>query len=249
MRSWTKEEEAYLQDFWGVKSLESIERKLDRTINSVRSKGQKLGLGPQISQCECITLNQLVNALGYSGSYSWWVTKYIKNGLPVSYRKDLSKISRMVDIEDFWDWAEKHQSIVNFAHFEKNSLGVEPNWVDAKRRRDQTNPSRASHNRCWTKKDDALLTAKLKLFKYSYTELAREFNRTEGAIKRRIHDLKIPYRPIGRNNHVKWTEEENEKMMELYYQGYDSYHIAKELNKTELSISDRIKAIIQNDKK
>lgn len=241
MSKWTNEEEEYLRDNWGCKSVSCIAHKLNRTEGSVINKGQKLGLRAQVTQSDYITLNQLMNALGYKGSYSWWTSKYLKYGLPISYREFKVKKQRIVLIDDFWDWAEKHKNIVNFARFEKNSLGQEPAWVDAKRKRDISNPSRRAHNRCWTRAEDSLLESKLKLFRYSYAELAEEFNRTECAIKRRIYDLNIPYRPVGRDNHIKWTVAENTKMMELYYQGYDNYHIAKLLGKTELSISDRIK--------
>lgn len=64
----------------------------------------------------------------------------------------------------------------------------------------------------------------------------------KNGIKRRFYDMKVPYRPIPLDNHVKWTKEENERMIELYEKGYDSNAIAKALNKTQLSISDRLKA-------
>ncbi|MNI98352.1 hypothetical protein D3C73_1571820 [compost metagenome] len=46
-----------------------------------------------------------------------------------------------------------------------------------------------------------------------------------------------------RDNHIKWTDEENKRMIELYNQGYSSASIAKVLDKTELSISDRLRAL------
>ena len=62
-------------------------------------------------------------------------------------------------------------------------------------------------------------------------------------IKRRIYYLAVPYRPVPRNNHIKWTDEENRKMFELHDKGYDSYVIAKILGKTHLSICDRLKKV------
>lgn len=53
----------------------------------------------------------------------------------------------------------------------------------------------------------------------------------------------VPYRPVPMDTHVKWTDEENNKMMELYRKGFDTYVIANMLNKSQLSISDRIKAL------
>ncbi len=73
--------------------------------------------------------------------------------------------------------------------------------------------------------------------------MSKDLRRTENAIKRRLYDLGVPYRPIPMDTHVKWTDEENNKMMELYKKGFDSYVIANILNKSQLSISDRIKAL------
>jgi hypothetical protein len=71
--------------------------------------------------------------------------------------------------------------------------------------------------------------------------LALEFNRTENAIKRRLYDLAVPYRPIPRDNHIKWSEEENKTMFDLNKKGYSTAVIAKILNKSQLTISDRLK--------
>ena len=142
----------------------------------------------------------------------------------------------------FWKWAECHKQLLNFARFEKGNLGKEPSWVEEKRRADKSNPSKVSHNRAWSKEDDTLLISLTKTCKYTYKDLASRFNRTEAAIKRRLKDLNVPYRPVPLDNHVKWTDEEDNLMINLYNQGYDAYSIAKKLNKTHLSIPDRLRS-------
>ncbi|WP_368260255.1 Myb-like DNA-binding domain-containing protein, partial [Clostridium paraputrificum] len=102
--------------------------------------------------------------------------------------------------------------------------------------------SKVFHNRTWTKEDDTLLISLIKTYKYTYKDLASRFNRTEAAIKRRLKDLNVPYRPIPLDNHIKWTDEEDNLMINLYNQGYDAYSIAKKLNKTHLSIPDRLRS-------
>lgn len=98
-----------------------------------------------------------------------------------------------------------------------------------------------SWNRPWTNEDDQLLIQKVKAYRYTYRDLAAYFNRTECAIKRRLMDLAVPYRPVPRSNHVKWTDEETKTMLDLSEKGYSTATIAKMLDKTQLSISDRLK--------
>lgn len=240
-RIWSEDELAYLEKYWGKKSIPVIAKNLNRGENAVREKATSIGLGSHLHYRKEITLNQLVYSLGFRKSQSWQYWKIIKNGCPVIQKASIKRKYRLVDIKKFWVWAEKNKHILSFAKFKKGALGPEPEWVDVKRKADMLNPTKKSHGRQWTKNDDSLLISKLKSNKYTYRKLAQEFNRTESAIKRHIYDLKIPYRPIPLDNCCKWTKEENEKLIELYNKGYDSHAISIVLNKSQLSISDRIK--------
>lgn len=238
-KAWTTEEIDYLENKWGIVTVSYIAKKLGRTETSITLKAQRMKLGSRLAG-EYVTFNELLTALGLQGSYSWLRDKYInKNGLPAK-RKGKYLI---IKIDDFWKWAEQHKQILNFCHFEENMLGKEPEWVKEKRKADLSNPRKVNNNRPWTKEDDALLIQKTKSCRYTYKDLSKDLRRTENAIKRRLYDLGVPYRPIPMDTRVKWTDEENNKMMELYKKGFDSYVIANILNKSQLSISDRIKAL------
>lgn len=240
---WTKDEINYLEDNWGIISIIGIAKKLNKTIDAVRCKAYRIGLRNFINNGDYITFNQLVNAIGYGGSYGYLGKRLSKLDFPIKYKKIISKKVKIVYLNDFWKWCEKHKSSLNFAKFEKNSLGLEPDWVDEKRKMDKKNPGKLIHNRKWTSEDDNLLISLTKSCKYTYKDLSKRLNRTENAIKRRLYDLKVPYRPIPRDNHIKWSDEENEKMIELHNKGYDSNAIAQLLNKTQLSICDRLKKV------
>ena len=242
-RSWSTEEVDYLEDKWGVTSITGIAKHLGRTINSVKCKATKLGLQRFIDQGEYVTFNQFTKAIGYGGSYSYLEKRLRKLDFPIKLKASVKMRYKVVYIEDFWKWMEKHKQDISFAKFEKNSLGLEPEWVDKKRKADSKNPSKLAHNRKWTKEEDNLLIERLKAYKYTYADLSEEFNRTEAAVKRRIYDLAISYRPVPRSKHSKWTDEENKKMFELHDKGYDTYSIAKALGKTHLSICDRLKKV------
>ncbi len=242
-RSWTKEETEYLEDKWGMTSITGIAKNLNRSINSVKCKAFKIGLQRFIDQGEYVTFNQFTKAIGYGGSYSYLEKRLRKLDFPVKLKASVNMKYKIIYINDFWEWAEQHKQDISFAKFEKGMLGEEPELEDVKRKADSKNPSKLSHNRKWTNAEDNLLIERLKSYKYTYSDLSEEFKRTEAAIKRRIYDLAISYRPVPRNTHLKWTDEENKKMFELHDKGYDTYSIAKALGKTHLSISDRLRKV------
>lgn len=103
----------------------------------------------------------------------------------------------MIDIEDFWKWAEKNKSLLDFSRFDKYTLGAEPDWVDEKRKADfKKLQLHGQHNAAWTKAEDDRLRYLLEKNRYTYSELAQELRHSEGAIKRRILDLGIETRPV-----------------------------------------------------
>ncbi|MFL0167688.1 hypothetical protein [Candidatus Clostridium helianthi] len=243
-KNWTKEEVGLLEDKWGSTPIPQIAKQLGRTIHSIKCKAYKIGLDTFIDCGEYVTFNKFTKAIGYGGSYGYLEKRLLKLDFPLKHKKSIKMRYKVVYIKDFWIWAEQHKQDISFAKFEKGMLGEEPDWVQEKRKADSSNPSKLNHNRKWTKAEDNLLIEKTKLCRYTYKDLARDFNRTENAIKRRLHDLAVPYRPVPLDTHVKWTDEENKKMFELHEKGYDTYAIAQALNKTHLSISDRLKKVV-----
>lgn len=243
-KNWTKEEIEILEDKWGTVSIPQIAKVLNRTVHSIKCKAYKIGLGTFIDSGEYVTFNKFTKAIGYDGSYGYLEKRLLKLEFPIKHKKSIKMNYKVIYLMDFWKWAEQHKQDISFAKFEKGMLGKEPKWVEEKRKADLTNPSKLNHNRKWTQAEDNLLIEKTKSCKYTYKDLAKDFNRTENAIKRRLYDLAVPYRPVPLNNHIKWTEEENKKMFELHSKDYDTYAIAQILNKTHLSICDRLKKVV-----
>jgi transposase-like protein len=244
-KPWTQEEIDYLESKWGVVATTYIANKLGKSVNAIKLKANRLGYEDNLHSGEEITLNQLFIAIGLTNSMTWYIKKFKDYGFPWRYKKVIQKKFRVISIEKFWAWAENNKQLLNFARFEKGSLGKEPEWVDIKRKADQMHPSKNNWNRPWSKKDELLLIELTKSNRYTYKDLAATFKRTEASIKRRLMDLGTPYRPVPRDNHIKWTDEEKKKMIELYNQGYSCASIAKTMDKTELSISDRLKAALK----
>jgi hypothetical protein len=192
-RHWSQEEVDYLEEKWGNVSLDYIAKKLDRSRASIQLKARRLGLGDSRLCGDKISLNQFSKATGIS-VYTI-KERWVKYGFKMSITKSRKLNIAKIDLNKFWEWAENNKILINFAKWEEGILGAEPDWVKEKRKADYMNPSKVDWNRKWTPKEDKLLEQQLKLYRYTYKDLAEQFNRTESAVKRRIYDLAIPYRP------------------------------------------------------
>lgn len=235
-KQWTEEEDNYLQDKWGSISVKRLAKNLGRSNNAIIVRAQRLGCGAHLESDIRISLNQLMLALyGGVAMGSYTSNRLIRNGLPVKWHRVKKKRFRVIDIEDFWKWAEKNKSLLDFSRFEKYALGAEPAWVDVKRKADFTKlQMHGQHNAAWTKSDDDNLRYLLNKNRYTYSELAERLQHSEGAIKRRILDLGIRARPI-RCPPRKWTREEVQTLCSMVDAGYDFTLIAKKLNRTALA--------------
>jgi hypothetical protein len=214
-RNWTAEEEAQLSDMWGETTIGTISRKLRRSRNAVIVKKNRLGLGA-FTQCgDYVTLNELYRTLYGRNINTYEITSWIRNrNFPVRYRRVEKHRFRVVNLEDFWKWAEKNSGFLDFTQFEKHSLGAEPEWADAKRRADRKR-SKMVTMKPWTEADDRKLEMMLAQNRYTYDELSMHLGRTCGAIQRRILDLGLGSRPIKADNHRKWTDEELETLRRM----------------------------------
>lgn len=240
-KRWSEQEVIYLQDNWGTLSIEYIAKKLKRSKVAISNRANKLGLGDSRLSGGRVSLSQFVKATGIT-SYTV-KEKWTKAEFKLYKVKQGRFASNKIDLDFFWKWAEKNKKLVSFAKWEEGALGIEPDWVKEKRKADKINPSYINGNKKWTKEQDLLLIQMVKLGRYTYKDLANQFKRTEAAIKRRLYDLKVQYRPVPREIHKRWTKEENLKMFELHKRGYGNVVIARILDKTELTIWDRIKVL------
>ena len=240
---WREEEIQYLEDSWGVYSIPTIAKKLNRPIGGVKAKAYRIGLDQHLYSGGKVTLNLVIQNLGYK-SYTWMAKQFLKYGCPIQNKKVNNKSFKVIEINEFWEWAKENQDILNFRYFEENSLGLEPKWVKEKRRQDRIKLKKLNKNKLWTREEETLLIAKLKSYRYTCKELAEEFNRTENSILRKISKMKIPYRPVPKNekkiNEIIWTNKENEKFVRLYKSGYSIKEISDILRKSEELIEERV---------
>ena len=104
-RRWTPEEEQYLEEHWGSVSIPSIAKKLNRTMNAIKVRAFRLGLGGVLDAGDYVTFNQLMLTItDNSQSCSYKMQSWVKNrGLPVHTKRVDKCIWRVVYLDEFWE--------------------------------------------------------------------------------------------------------------------------------------------------
>ncbi|MMZ63426.1 hypothetical protein D1872_256820 [compost metagenome] len=185
-----------------------------------------------------ITLNQLAKALDRCYHLvCGWIERY---SMPAK-KKVFCQQARVwiIGYDDFWKWAEQHKELLNLAKMEPGTLGIEPDWVKVKRKADQMRSQKSFQATDWTQKEDQRLSQVLKS-EITYPELAIMFNRSESAIKRRIHDLNLKLRPVRLNNMIKYTPEEVQTLLRMAQEGYSYETIGQTLGKSALGVRGKL---------
>lgn len=240
-RPWTIDEEDYLMEHWGRKSVPNMAQNLGRSENAIVVRAKKLGLGAFLKSGDMITFYELVNAFGRSeSSYFWMREKWARHDFPFHRKKVINNSFLMVNIDEFWGWAEKHQDILDFSDFEEYSLGEEPVWVKQKRSMDCRKKRRNS--RPWTKEDDGKLRSMLRLHHFSMDEIANSLGRKEGAICRRMKALGLKERPVRGKDRV-WTDEESQTLWKLRAAGKSWEDIAAVVGRSSAACRKRYERI------
>lgn len=236
-KSWSEAEDAYLQDKWGVVSIQGIAKALGRTENAVLNRKNRLGLGAHLDAGAEITYHQLIIELYGAGQGSYTESRLIRNGIPVKWHKVNRCKFRVIDLEEFWKWAEEHKDLLDFSRLQPYALGPEPEWAKLKRKIDidKKRKTKKNHNDPWTASEDAKLRRMIEKGTHTYTDIASELRKTEGAVKRRLLDLNITGRPIRRPNKA-WTQDEVDKLLRMKEQGYDWMHMGQELGRSALAV-------------
>lgn len=243
---WTKAEYAALSEWWGQYSIPTIAKRLNRSTNAIIVKAQRLGLGPHIASSDLITFNELIKTVGLSkgfggSNYSWSLQKLQAAGLKIHKHRVENNTFRMVDIEEFWEFAEKNRHLFDFSRLEENVLGAEPAWVKVKRTEDFKRTFMVKpKNVHWTEAEDRELLRLLRQYKYTYPEIAARLHRSEGAIQRRVLDLGIKERPIKMDNHAQWTDEQFQALGRMMRAGYSYETMSRELGKSTKAIRGKV---------
>ncbi len=198
-RRWTEEEKTFLAENWGTYSLPYIAESLGRTETAVIREVNLLQLGPFLEGGDYVTLNAIRTAFS-SGVETW-----IRRGIPLRKRKMKRRSFWVVNLEEFWAWAEKNTDVVNVAKLPKNMLGKEPDWVDGER----AWRVKTTERREWTPGEVQRLRSLALTGKYSVEELARELCRSYGSVYAKLKSLRLGYAVKDREKKAPWTAAED----------------------------------------
>lgn len=242
-KKWTEEDDAYLREQWGYTSIGTIAKNLGRTEDAVRVRKTKLRLGPFLDSGDYITVNQLYKCLRGRTFSTYQIKSWIEDrGLPV--KKKLVGNSRwtIIYLDDFWEWAEKNRSFIDFTKLEPNILGHEPSWVDIQRKKDFYAFS-LQRKDPWTKPEDERLIYLLGLHKYGYKEMSEMLHRSAGAIQRRCLDLNLKARPVKAQNHgaqAEWKPWMLDALADEIRNGSSYAEIGSIIGKSEKAVRGKI---------
>ena len=242
-RLWSEEEEQYLSDNYGSKSIGTIAKNLDRTESSIINRKVKKGLGSFLDSGDYVSYSQLLMALygleagsAYRYNKSW-------EGFPVRTKRVYNCSFKVVYLDDFWSWAEENKRKIDFSKMAENILGKEPDWVKKKRKIDYACRVKQAP---WTKSEDAKLERMLMQNRYTSQDLSAEFQRSEDAIRRRIWDLALDIKPVRAKN-KKWTPEEEAILIFMWDEGWSLEKIGAKLGRTGQSCRGKIKLLENPD--
>lgn len=236
IKHWTYDEIKYLKNSWGSVSIESMARRLNRSINAIKLKAQRIGLKDQRLYMSEMSLNQLQKILFNSNAGQMY---YKSKNMPFTNKKIVKETIKVIDMDKFWDWLNKNKHSLSLHNTDEYSFGFEPAWVQEKRSADKR-AYEYTRQRPWTQSEDERLKSLLKEYRYGYRELSIMLKRTEGAIKRRMLDLSIKERPLIAPKHIPWKPEEIKIVKDMYLKGYNSCIIAEYVERSALAINGLI---------
>lgn len=239
-KNWTKQEDEYLIEKWGTVSVKYIAQKMNRSVNAINCRKNRLELGAFLENGEYITWNQLSLALGKGTVDGYKMISWVKNrDFPVHQKRVNENTFKVVYLEEWWKWAEKNRDLLDFSTFEENVLGEEPAWAKEKRKHDVEKKQKYITSP-WTKAEDEKLARMVAKQQYTYDDLSKMLRRTNGAIQKRLCDLNIKDRPVKADNHTRWTEKEFEYLGELIKAGYGYDLIAERIEKSSKACRGRV---------
>lgn len=233
-KNWTQDEIEYLEKNYETKSIKLIAKNLDRSYNSVVLKIKRLGLSLKGDE-NYINIADFCDLTGISRST---IEYWIRN---VSFPTKKTGKYRKIRIDTFWKWASENKSIINWKSFHKDCLPPEPNWVDILRTKNDSKSTR----RDWTTQEEQRLKDLLAMERYTYQEIANLLNRTHGAIKRKIYDLKLLHTPVYTDKHRLYSDDEIETIINLKEAGYTISTISLKVNRSEAGIREKIRRIAE----
>lgn len=238
-KKWSEKEIDYLNSMWGRYNLNALAKKLNRTVEAVKVKSERLGLGGGLKAQDAITKADIKRICGVSGyKVEKWISVY---GLKCTNKVVTSKRSfGLIKVKDFWEFAKNNNELIDFSKIEKNILGVEPEWVDEFRKRD-FKIKRKSYRRRWSAAEEKE-AIRLYTKGVTYEEIGKRLDRTSYGVQNKL--IRLGYK--NRIN-LAWRNEEINILKKLIEEGYSDYQISEEIGRPRGSVYTKRKTLILDD--
>lgn len=183
-RPWTLQDEELLSEYWGLYNVETIAKKLNRTITAVRLKAQRMHLGSIMDSSDVLSIDSICDILKVTRNRVLKI--WTSLGLKVKRKKIIEKFYFYVSWPDLLLFLENNQNEWDSRKVEEYMLGPEPEWLKIKRRNDKI--SNPLFYRQWTLEEMKHLMFLKKTGK-SYKEIAKLLDRTESSISNILHKI------------------------------------------------------------
>lgn len=221
-RIWKDYMVEYLTEAWGVRSTRVIAENLNLKKSQVVRKAHELKLGG--AYC-----NGLLNKAQVCSILKMKSETISKLDIPFRKRKMISQMMYFIKTEDLLDWLEDNQDKFKASKIEKFAFGVEPEWLEEKRR------SEDRLNLKWTPSEIATLK---EMYRHDipYSQIAIELKRTVSAVKRKMNAEKDF---LSKHRRIDWTLKEMNDLKYYFEQGLTVKQIAKKMNRTSSSVENK----------
>ncbi|HHD2753256.1 TPA: hypothetical protein ACOTG0_002065 [Clostridium perfringens] len=238
-KRWSKKEIDYLNSMWGRYNLTTLAKKLNRTVEAVKVKSERLGLGGGLKAQDAITKADIKRICGITDyKVEKWISVY---GLKCTNKVVTEKRSFcLIKTKDFWKFAKNNNELIDFSKIEKNILGVEPEWVDEFRKRD-FKMKRKVYRRKWSATEEK---EAIRLYRkgFSYKEIGKRLDRPYYGVQCKLTRLGYKSRI-----NLAWRSEEISILKELMGKGYTDYEIGRRIGRPSGSVYVKRKRIILDD--
>lgn len=185
-KPYTEQEIDLIEELAGLKSLNIIAQKLGRPKKGVWVKMVELGCADFHMEAGTYSAKALSEIIGVSHETvrRWILTKDLparKRGRQYGVNK--RNMAYHIHPEDFWKWAKKNKSFVEFNKIEPDILLPEPEWVEEERKKQFYNPPK---QKIWTDEEDEKLLRMYYKEALKQREIAERLGRTQNSIEKRL---------------------------------------------------------------
>ena len=193
---WSTEDLNYLEDKWGISTVKTIAKNLNRSELAIMRKACEIGLGKRVGNGYCVDDIYQMLGVGRSTVIAWIRKGWLKGKKNKTTKRGTYVVSEN-DLKDFlfthqerWDTRKWNVNI--FMKNEKN-----PEWLDKKIEQDKKRLSKSKT--VYSNAEDKTL---LKLFfeGKSFDEISKIVGRTEKSVRMRLHRIDYGIKDKGRKH-------------------------------------------------